>query len=88
VLVSAERESEAAAGAAEIAAAIAAAGGCELLGPAPAPLSRLRGRHRHQLLIKGEALAVQGAARAALAAAGRLRDGVSAAVDVRPWSML
>jgi len=31
---------------------------------------------------------VQGAARAALAAAGRLRDGVTAAVDLRPWSML
>jgi primosomal protein N' (replication factor Y) len=116
VLVSAERESDAVAGAAQIAAAITAsfaqraqvsrsepqaseghqggerrpagAGGCELLGPAPAPLPRLRGRHRQQLLIKGDAPAVQGAARAALAAAGRLREGVSAAVDVRPWSML
>jgi hypothetical protein len=39
-------------------------------------------------MIKGDAAAVQGAARAALAAAGRLREGVSAAVDVRPWSML
>ena len=116
VLVSAERESEAVAGAAQIAAAIGASfaqraqvsrsepkasedhqgghprpadgGGCELLGPAPAPLPRLRGRHRQQLLIKGDALAVRRAARAALAAAGRLREGVSAAVDVRPWSML
>jgi primosomal protein N' (replication factor Y) (superfamily II helicase) len=88
VLVSAERESDAVAGAAQIAAAVGAAGGCELLGPAPAPLPRLRGRHRQQLLIKGDSLAVQTGARAALAAAGRLRDGVSAAVDVRPWSML
>jgi primosomal protein N' (replication factor Y) len=88
VVVSAERESEAVAGAAELAAAIAAAGGCELLGPAPAPLPRLRGRHRQQLLIKGERDAVQAAARAALAATARLREGVSAAVDVRPWSML
>jgi hypothetical protein len=46
------------------------------------------GRHRQQLLIKGDSLAVQTGARAALAAAGRLRDGVSGAVDVRPWSML
>jgi primosomal protein N' (replication factor Y) len=116
VIVSAERESEAVAGAAQIAAAIAsfaqraqvarsepkaseghrvgerrpaaAAGKCELLGPAPAPLPRLRGRHRQQLLIKGERDAVHTAARAALAAAARLREGVSAAVDVRPWSML
>ena len=63
-------------------------GGCELLGPAPAPLPRLRNRHRQQLLIKGERDAVQAAARAALAAAARLREGVSVAVDVRPWSML
>ncbi|HKA15099.1 MAG TPA: primosomal protein N' [Myxococcota bacterium] len=88
VLVSAEREADAVAGAAQLAAAIAAAGACELLGPAPAPLPRLRGRHRHQLLIKGGRDAVQSAARAALAAAARLRDGVTAAVDVRPWSML
>jgi primosomal protein N' (replication factor Y) len=88
VVVSAERESEAVAGAAQLAAAIAAAGACELLGPAPAPLPRLRGRHRQQLLIKGERDAVQTAARAALAATARLREGVSAAVDVCPWSML
>jgi primosomal protein N' (replication factor Y) (superfamily II helicase) len=89
VIVSAELESEAAAGAAQLAAEIAKeAGGCELLGPAPAPLPRLRGRHRQQLLIKGEREAVQTAARAALAATARLREGVSATVDVRPWSML
>jgi primosomal protein N' (replication factor Y) (superfamily II helicase) len=88
VLVSAELESDAVAGAAQLADAIRTAGACELLGPAPAPLPRLRGRHRQQILIKGERAAVDGAARAALAAAARLRDGVSAAVDVRPWSML
>jgi primosomal protein N' (replication factor Y) len=88
VLVSAERETDAAAGAARLAAVIATSGACELLGPAPAPLPRLRGRHRHQLLIKGERDAVHAAARAAIAAAAKLPDGVSAAVDVRPWSML
>jgi len=88
VLVSAELQSDAVAGASQLAAVIAAAGACELLGPAPAPLPRLRGRHRQQLLIKGEEAAVLRAARAALAAASRLREGVQAAVDVRPWSML
>jgi primosomal protein N' (replication factor Y) len=88
VLVSAEQESDAIAGAAQIAGAIAAASACELLGPAPAPLPRLRGRHRQQILIKGDGDAVRAAAGAALAAATRLRAGVTAAVDVRPWSML
>ncbi len=88
VLVSAPLESDAVAGAAQLATAIAAAGSCELLGPAPAPLPRLRGRHRQQLLIKGERLAVRCAAQAAIAAAARLREGISATVDVRPWSML
>jgi primosomal protein N' (replication factor Y) len=88
VLVSAEQEGDAVAGAAQLAQAIAASGACELLGPAPAPLPRLRGRHRQQILIKGDADAVRRAAAAALAAAPRLRTGVTAAVDVRPWSML
>jgi primosomal protein N' (replication factor Y) len=88
VLVSAPQESDAVAGAAQLAAAIRASSACELLGPAPAPLPRLRGRHRQQLLIKGDRSAVRDAARAALAAGARLREGVQAAVDVRPWSML
>jgi primosomal protein N' (replication factor Y) len=88
VIVSAEQEADAAAGAAQLAAAIAAESACEVLGPAPAPLPRLRGRHRQQMLIKGEQDAVHSAARAAIAASARLRDGVTAAVDVRPWSML
>ena len=33
----------------------AAGGRCEVLGPAPAPLSRLRGDHRVQVLVKGSA---------------------------------
>ena len=33
----------------------AAGGRCEVLGPAPAPLSRLRGDHRVQILVKGAA---------------------------------
>ena len=90
MLVSAERETDAVAAAQALAAAVAAeAGECERLGPAPAPLPRLRGRHRQQLLLKSEDEAVvRRAARAALGAASRLREGVQAAVDVRPWSML
>ena len=35
----------------------AARGRCDVLGPAPAPLSRLRGDHRVQILVKGAARA-------------------------------
>ena len=89
VLVSAEEleaAMEAAGGLAR--AAAEASPGCERLGPAPAPLPRLRGRHRQQLLLKGDSDAVREAARAALAAAARLPDGISAAVDLRPVNML
>ena len=89
VLVSAKLEADAAAAAAQLARAIAAAAeGCELLGPAPAPLPRLRGRYRQQLLLKGDDESVRRAARAALDAITRLQEGVQAAVDMRPWSML
>jgi len=78
-------------------AAVAASGpGDELrvLGPAPAPIERLRGRHRHQLLVKARdsrgVARVLAAARPALeAAASRSRDGeVRVLVDVDPSSML
>ena len=89
VLVSAEQLELAVAGAADIARAVAAAeSGCELIGPGPAPLPRLRRRHRQQLLLKGDDAAVRRAARTAQNAAAQLRDGVQAAVDLRPWSML
>ena len=87
--MSAEQESDASAAASQIAAAIASTTReCQLLGPAPAPLARLRGRHRQQLLIRGDEDAVRRAALAAQGAATRLRHGVQAVVDVRPWSML
>jgi primosomal protein N' (replication factor Y) len=66
----------------------AAAGDAELLGPAP--LLRLRGRHRGQLLVK------TGNPRAVAAEAGRLlsaaapalrRDGLTASVDVDPQGL-
>ena len=61
----------------------------EVLGPAPAPLSRLRGRYRFQLLARGaDPRWVRSAARRARDAASRLGEGIQAAVDVAPVDML
>jgi primosomal protein N' (replication factor Y) len=61
----------------------------ELLGPAPAPLARLRGRHRFHLLLKGaDADAVRRAARRVHGAASGLPEGIQAVVDLRPINML
>jgi len=66
-----------------------AAPGVEILGPAPAPLARLRGRYRHQILAKGaDPDAVRVAARALAAGAAALRKPQSAHVDLHPINML
>jgi len=60
----------------------------QLLGPAP--LIRLRGRHRARLLAKTDApraLASRAAAVLAQAAPAMRRDGLSAVVDVDPQSL-
>ncbi len=62
--------------------------GVRLIGPAP--LLRLRGRHRAQLLVKTSsprALASRAAALLAAAAPAMRRDGLSAVVDVDPQSL-
>jgi primosomal protein N' (replication factor Y) len=62
--------------------------GASLLGPAP--LLRLRGRYRAQLLAKTDrprAFASRAAAVLASAAPGMRRDGLSAVVDVDPQSL-
>jgi len=61
----------------------------EVLGPAPAPIARLRGRHRAMLLFKGtdEAL-LRRVTEATLAAAKRLPREVQVALDARPVNML
>jgi primosomal protein N' (replication factor Y) len=60
-----------------------------VLGPAPAPLARLRGRHRFQILLKGrDRDAVHGAAARLLDAAARLPRGLRVAVDVAPVNMM
>jgi len=62
--------------------------GDELLGPAP--LLRLRGRHRAQLLAKTDrprGLASRAAAMLAAASPAMRKAGVTAVVDVDPQSM-
>src|SRR5690606_3313209 len=62
--------------------------GVSVLGPAPAPLALLRGRHRWRLLLKATRGAdVQKTLRAWLARAGGVK-GVRVQVDVDPYSFL
>ena len=61
----------------------------EILGPAPAPLAKLRGRFRFMLLAKGSDEAVlRRVALAQLAAAKQLPRAVQMALDARPVNML
>jgi primosomal protein N' (replication factor Y) len=61
----------------------------EVLGPAPAPLARLRGRYRYQLLVKGPPGPVlRGAAETLVKATAGLASPLQASVDVNPMSML
>jgi primosomal protein N' (replication factor Y) len=61
----------------------------EVLGPAPAPLSRLRDRYRFQLLLRtaSEALLLR-AARALVRESTRLPSSLRTTVDVDPMNML
>ncbi len=59
-----------------------------VMGPAPAPIARLRGRWRFRVLVRGERNALR---QVAAAVAARIDDGVAPArahVDVDPVSML
>jgi primosomal protein N' (replication factor Y) len=61
----------------------------EILGPAPAPLARLRGRYRYQLLVKGPAGSqLHSAAETLAKATAGLPSPLQASVDVDPVSML
>jgi primosomal protein N' (replication factor Y) len=65
----------------------AQAGGFTILGPAPAPLAKLRGEHRVQFFLKGPRRAeMRQALRAALAETPELRRRVT--VDVDPLNVL
>ena len=69
--------------------ALPAGGRVEVLGPSPAPISKLRGRFRFMCLLKGEQGALmRSAARAALAAARRLPREAQMTLDVSPVNML
>jgi primosomal protein N' (replication factor Y) len=88
-VISGEDLDAALAGAQELARAAAAEDGPEILGPAPAPISRLRGRYRFQLLLKGaDPERLRLAARRLLEAAGKLPHGVEASLDAFPVNML
>jgi primosomal protein N' (replication factor Y) len=66
---------------------LSAAAGFVVLGPAPAPLVRLRGEHRVQFFLKGTRRAeMRGALKAVLAAAPQVRRRVT--VDADPLSVL
>jgi primosomal protein N' (replication factor Y) len=84
--VAAERIAKAAR---QAAARAADAAPCEVLGPAPAPIARLRGRHRIQLLLKHPRSAVlREIARELLPALDALPGDTRASLDLRPLDML
>jgi primosomal protein N' (replication factor Y) len=88
-LVSGVEEAKARAAADLLAGAVAPGEGMELLGPAPAPLARLRGRYRFQLLAKGpDQEALRCVAEQLRAASARLGEGLQASIDLRPLNML
>lgn len=61
----------------------------EILGPAPAPIARLRGRYRFMLLLKGNnAGALRVACEAVLEAARRVPRTLQVGLDARPVHML
>lgn len=90
VIVRGRTYDEAMGKAAELASRASSAGGRRgftILGPAPAPLTRLRGEHRAQFFLKGSSRKhMRAALAAALAAAPELARKVS--VDVDPVTMM
>jgi primosomal protein N' (replication factor Y) len=92
VRVAAADEAAARAAAARLAEAARAAGGAagpEVLGPAPAPIARLRGQHRFQVLLKhARAEALREVGRRVLEEASRLPADVRSSIDLNPLDML
>jgi len=62
--------------------------GAEVYGPAPAPIARVRGRHRVRLLVKAEKSAPLQAALAEWLAQFKLPPNLRLAVDIDPQSFL
>jgi primosomal protein N' (replication factor Y) len=89
IVVSGTDESEVREAAAQLARSSQSHEGCEVLGPAPAPIARLRGRHRFQLLVKGAHHAdVWQTARQMATASEKLPAAIRVRVDVNPVDML
>ena len=66
-----------------------AAGSIELLGPAPAPLARLRGRYRYQLLVKGaDSETFERVLRNLAEACAHLPKTLRGSLDASPGSLL
>ncbi|WPY94155.1 primosomal protein N' [Limimaricola variabilis] len=62
--------------------------GAQLFGPAPAPIARVRGRHRVRLLVKAEKTAPLQAALAQWAAQVKVPANARLAIDIDPQSFL
>ncbi len=62
--------------------------GAQVFGPAPAPIARVRGRHRVRLLVKAEKTAQLQAALAEWVAQVKLPANVRLAIDIDPQSFL
>jgi primosomal protein N' (replication factor Y) len=60
--------------------------GAQVYGPAPAPIARIRGRHRVRLLVKAEKSAPLQQALVAWAAQFKLRGDLRMAIDIDPQS--
>lgn len=60
--------------------------GAQVYGPVPAPIARIRGRHRVRLLVKAEKSAPLQQALAAWAAQFKLRGDLRMAIDIDPQS--
>ena len=60
--------------------------GAQVFGPAPAPIARIRGRHRVRLLVKADKGAPLQAALAAWAAQFKLPGTLRMAIDIDPQS--
>ena len=88
LIVSGEKESAVRATAQKLGRAAPRDGGIEALGPAPAPLALLRGRHRQRLLLKTpRSVNLQSVVRAWIARVS-VPNGVRLQIDIDPYSFL
>jgi len=60
--------------------------GAQVFGPAPAPIARVRGRHRVRLLVKADKAAPLQQALAEWAGQFRLKGELRMAIDIDPQS--